>query len=432
MAERLVPEIALDYIRRKKPAPAFSYKDVWNEEHAAGFTVAKAMQLGVLADIKSEVEKAVETGGTLEEFRKNPKPLLQKKGWWGRKTMTDPLTGGLVDAQLGSDRRLKTIYATNLRSAYMKGAYDRAMSSDAHPYLMYRVGPSVRHREEHLGWDGLVLPKDDPWWSSHMPPNGWGCKCKIVAVSEARKERYERRGRPYYDPNQHKTVYRPIKTTRPTAEYRAYVNERKGTVERVPKGVTPGFNWNQGQAGRVDFLKRECMKKAREKFPAAADKIERLLDAKTKGATAAAKKAAEHAVHHITPGKGFARSLREEFADTLRPQFGVVGNETTGIGANLNGRSLKKLSSGKAVEASKKNGFTLTQHFEAVRLIAKLYEKATLVEAGHDKNGSPDVLSVKRFDAPLVLSDGTKANAWITVKETKNNGHTIYSLELRK
>ena len=30
---------------------------------------------------------------------------------------------------------LKTIYETNLRSAYMKGRFDRSYESDAHPYL---------------------------------------------------------------------------------------------------------------------------------------------------------------------------------------------------------------------------------------------------------------------------------------------------------
>jgi len=39
-------------LKDKKLKVAFSYKDVWNEEHATAFTVAKAMQLDVLSDIK--------------------------------------------------------------------------------------------------------------------------------------------------------------------------------------------------------------------------------------------------------------------------------------------------------------------------------------------------------------------------------------------
>ena len=245
MADKLVPKQALDYIKNKKLHPAFSYKDVWNEEHATAFTVAKAMQLDVLSDIKTAVEKAIENGTTFEQFKKEIKPTLMKKGWWGRKEMTDPLTGKTVDVQLGSDRRLKTIYSTNLRSAYQKGQYDRTMASDLHPYLMYKLGASVHHREEHLRWSNLILPKDDPLWNSIMPPNGYGCKCYTIAVTQARKEKYEENGVPAYNPGTQKTVRVPVQTTAPKPDYRNYFNERKGTLERIPQGITPGFNWNQ-------------------------------------------------------------------------------------------------------------------------------------------------------------------------------------------
>ena len=37
-----------------------------------------------------------------------------------------------------------------------------------------------------------------------------------------------------------------MQTTAPKVSYRNYFNERKGTLERIPEGITPGFNWNQG------------------------------------------------------------------------------------------------------------------------------------------------------------------------------------------
>jgi hypothetical protein len=192
----IIPKAALDYIKNKKLKVGFSYKDVWNEEHAAAFTVAKAMQVDVLSDLHNAVIQAVEKGQSFDTFKKNLKPTLQQKGWWGRKEMADPLTGKTVDAQLGSDRRLKTIYNVNMRSAYQKGQYDRTMESDLHPYLMYRIGPSVKHRQEHATWDGLVLSKNDPFWDSHFPPNGWGCKCYTRAVTESQRKKYEAEGIP--------------------------------------------------------------------------------------------------------------------------------------------------------------------------------------------------------------------------------------------
>lgn len=281
MADKLIPKQALDYIRNKKLRPAFSYKDVWNEEHATAFTVAKAMQLDVLSDIKGAVEKAIEKGTTFEQFKKELKPTLMQKGWWGKKEMTDPLTGETITAQLGSDRRLKTIYSTNLRSAYQKGQYDRTMESDLHPYLMYRIGASVHHREQHLKWNNLILPKDDPLWNSIFPPNGYGCKCYTVAVTEARKQKYEQNGVPAYNPDTQKTVRVPVQTTAPKPSYRNYFNERKGTLERIPQGIMPGFNWNQGQTGRTIPVLQECIKKAQNEMPEAVDSVIKTLQNST-------------------------------------------------------------------------------------------------------------------------------------------------------
>lgn len=281
MADKLIPKQALDYIKNKKLHPAFSYKDVWNEEHATAFTVAKAMQLDVLSDIKGAVEKAIEKGTTFEQFKKELKPTLMQKGWWGKREMTDPLTGETITAQLGSDRRLKTIYSTNLRSAYQKGQYDRTMESDLHPYLMYRIGASVHHREQHLRWNNLIRPKDDPIWNSIFPPNGYGCKCYTVAVTQARKEKYERDGVPAYNPDTQKTVRVPVQTTAPKPNYKNYFNERKGTLERIPEGIMPGFNWNQGQTGRTIPVLQECIKKAQNEMPEAVDSVIKTLQNST-------------------------------------------------------------------------------------------------------------------------------------------------------
>jgi SPP1 gp7 family putative phage head morphogenesis protein len=268
----IIPKEALAYLKNKSLKPAFSYKDVWHEEHAAAFTVAKAMQLDVLSDLHTAVVDAMEKGQSFESFKKNIKPLLQQKGWWGKKEMTGPLTGKTVNAQLGSDRRLKTIYRVNMRSAYQKGQYERTMASGLHPYLMYRIGPSARHRKEHESWDGLILPKDDPWWDSHFPPNGWGCKCYTRAVTEARKKQYEGEGIP--------TAPRldgtgggnaPAKTKAPPVKYKTYFNERKGTVEQVPEGVDPAFNWNQGKAGNNIALQK--LEASRQNYERAAAKI---------------------------------------------------------------------------------------------------------------------------------------------------------------
>ncbi|MDR2393511.1 MAG: hypothetical protein LBD93_05085 [Treponema sp.] len=103
-----IPQAVLEYLKYKQLKVGFAYEEVWHEEHATAFTVVKAMQL-VLADLHRAVIDAMEQGQSFERFKQHLKPILQQKGWWGKKDLLDPLTGDTVKAQLGSDRRLQTI-----------------------------------------------------------------------------------------------------------------------------------------------------------------------------------------------------------------------------------------------------------------------------------------------------------------------------------
>jgi len=278
MADRMIPKAALDYLKRKSLKPAFSYRDVWNEEHATGFTVAKAMQADVLQDIKDAVEKAIAEGQTFDAFRQKLSSTLAQKGWWGRRTIVDPVTGKTVEAQLGSSRRLRTIYQTNLRSAYNQGAWERGQASEAHPYILYRIGPSSHHREEHRAWDGLVLPRDDSFWTAHYPPNGWGCRCYSRFISTATYVRLKNDGvivPKAVDGSGGGTI--PIKTERPPEAYKTWVDARTGRVERLPVGISPGFGWNPGLVGRPVPVLDTVLTKAKANFPAQYDALARTL-----------------------------------------------------------------------------------------------------------------------------------------------------------
>jgi len=130
--------------------------------------------------------------------------------------------------------------------------------------LVYRVGNSKEHRSEHLAWDGLLLHKDDPWWNSHFPPNGWGCKCWTQAISESRAEKLKQSGfdvSPSLDGNGYHV---DVKTEAPSVRYSSYINDNTGTVGKVPAGVHPAFNFNIGRAGRDIPLFDAFMQKGKD------------------------------------------------------------------------------------------------------------------------------------------------------------------------
>ncbi|GAB6080019.1 phage head morphogenesis protein [Hydrogenophilus hirschii] len=73
------------------------------------------------------------------------------------------------------------IYQTNLATSYAAGRL--AQLKDAgFKYWVYRHSGSENPRLQHLAWNGLTLPADHPFWQTHYPPNGWGCKCRVVGA----------------------------------------------------------------------------------------------------------------------------------------------------------------------------------------------------------------------------------------------------------
>jgi len=225
------PEEIVRYFREKADRPSFDWRDVAPEEHAYAFTVAKSAGFDVLADIRAAVDDAVVNRVPFEDFRARLQPILEAKGWWGRRTVTDPKDGSEQLVQLGSSRRLRTIYWANVRSAHAAGEWERTQQTKRFlPFLVYTLSTAERRRPEHLSWVGTVLPVDDPWWRSHYPPNGWGCKCGVRQIT---RREAERRG---YDPA----------AGAPPVEMRSWRNKRTGETVKVPKGIDPGWHTNPG------------------------------------------------------------------------------------------------------------------------------------------------------------------------------------------
>lgn len=229
----LPPEEAIAYFRSKGVAESYAWEDVWQEEHTRAFYVAKAMQREVLEDIRAALDRASAEGTTLETFRKELTPLLQARGWWGIQEMTDPLTGEDDLVQLGSPRRLRTIFDVNMRSAYQAGRWQRIQRvKTALPYLRYVATMDSRTRPEHRAWHGVVLPADDPWWNSHYPPCGWGCRCTVTQMNG---RTLARRGF-------------EVTTEPPRFPPKTFTNRRTGEVTVIEGGIDPGFNFNVGKA----------------------------------------------------------------------------------------------------------------------------------------------------------------------------------------
>lgn len=285
------PEEAIGYFRQKGYRVGFDYRDVWQQEHQAAFTVAKAMQLDLLAEIRGAVDAALADGSTFQAFQDALKPRLVARGWWGKQEMLDPVTGETRQVQLGSPRRLQVIFDTNLATAYSEGQAERIEANKAlFPYLLYDGANSVHPREQHRAWDGLVLRADDPWWQTHMPVKAWGCKCTVVQLTQRMMDR---------------EGYREGQA--PAEQLRQLTNRRTGEVVSVPAGVDPAFHYPPG--GRAANLAQMMLAKSEA--------------ANARLAAATLNDAPAHVWHQVSTG----------FADWVaRQRLAQVGGSAVGLG----------------------------------------------------------------------------------------------------
>lgn len=230
----LKPVEAYDWFRAKQVLPSFRWTDVWAQEHASAFTVAGLLRDDLLTLIHEKIGQAIDEGRDAAWFEQELTPTLVAAGWWGKSDITDPATGEVRRAQLGSPARLQLIYDVNLRTAHAAGRWQRAeRTKRTAPYMLYRTMGDDRVRPAHAAWDWLALPIDDPFWHTHYPPNGYRCRCIATSISEAGLQDLIAAGK-------------PIKRTAPKPTYDEF--ERDGERLTVPHGIDPGFHYNVGQA----------------------------------------------------------------------------------------------------------------------------------------------------------------------------------------
>lgn len=212
------------FFRRKLNVPTAGWTDLWQEHHAHGFMVAGVARADLLNDLRGAVDRAIAGGIGFDQFQREFSQIADRAGW---------------DPRGGKAWRARVIYDTNIRQSFNAGRWQQLNDPDmalTRPYLRYRHSDRSKFpRPLHQSWDGLILRRDDPWWRTHAPQNGWMCKCYVEAVPPRELRRLGKEG----------------PDTAPDDGTYEWTDKRTGEVHTIPNGIDPGFAYNVGEASRA-------------------------------------------------------------------------------------------------------------------------------------------------------------------------------------
>lgn len=133
-----------------------------NSRQYAG-TVSHLAAVEQIKTVLNLVNKSLEDGSTFQDFKKQ----VESEG-----------------IEL-SEHHLANVYRTNMQNAYAHGRWQQQQQGKEHrPYLKYTAINDSRTRPTHLALDGIIRHIDDPFWLTYYPPNGYQCRCGVMAITE--------------------------------------------------------------------------------------------------------------------------------------------------------------------------------------------------------------------------------------------------------
>ena len=187
---------AIDYFKDKVPFPTQRGQKVPEGFHDHAFTVTGLTKGSLLEDTKWLIERAMEDGQGLDDFTRQFNRLIGRKGW-----------------QPG-DRRIQTIFDTNIRRSYSAGRREQMLDpdiADRRPGRMWIHRTPEKEeggtpRPHHKALHRKVFRNTETFWDKAFAPCGFGCRCTVMTLSE---KQMERMGVTYETPPNPNTIAEP-------------------------------------------------------------------------------------------------------------------------------------------------------------------------------------------------------------------------------
>jgi len=145
------------------------FNELLPELKARAFTVSGVASMDALQRIKDAVA-SVPMGAAGQTWDQAKRQIVDE---------LDPYLGD------GADWRATLILRTNGFQAFSTSIHNAGMADDDTTHFQYLHGECDVPTPSHLALNGIVLPKDDPFWETHTGPWGHlGCMCYVRTMNE--------------------------------------------------------------------------------------------------------------------------------------------------------------------------------------------------------------------------------------------------------
>lgn len=168
---------------------------------------------------------------------------------------------------------LEAEYEFAVASSQMAAKWSELGSAERYN-LQYRTAKDERVRESHQALADITLPKEDAFWSSFYPPNGWRCRCTAVevlkdkydvsnsetaikagekATTEIGKDGKNRLEIFRFNPGQQKVVFPP---THPYNKVKGANATKQNINKKDEENIYKLFNTNKNETSEMSFHKK--------------------------------------------------------------------------------------------------------------------------------------------------------------------------------
>jgi SPP1 gp7 family putative phage head morphogenesis protein len=176
---KLPADGSANYLRNLTPVTRDTFDGLTTQYKRDAFTVAGVSDVRIIQKVRDELADVMQKGGTRADFEAAVKKITGDAG-------VADITAFTLD----------TVFTTNMQKAYSLGRYEQMTDPDvaeALPFWQYFTVGDDRVRPEHAVLDGFQARVGDPVWNKIYPPNGFNCRCIVIALlaSEAGDEASE-------------------------------------------------------------------------------------------------------------------------------------------------------------------------------------------------------------------------------------------------